>query len=300
VISALLPEVTPALSVLVEAAGSTSRLEVTTVTDDGYVLNISEPTLARVYNVLYGGKDNFAVDRDAAELLIAAFPTAPLEAADSRYFALRAVRWLAQSGVRQFLELGAGFPLWTGVHDILHEELSDSGELGAVLYVADDHLAAVHLRALAASTFRVQTEVLDGDIRKPDEILESPELRRTLDLSRPVGLLLDSVLPHCEDDAVVAVQRLIAALPSGSSVVLSHTTADFLSPHLRESLAGLPSYLRLRLRSREEIAEYLAGLELMEPGWVSTGRWRPDLEPRRTIDSDHPNPLSYGVVARKG
>jgi hypothetical protein len=73
VISALLPEVTPALSVLVEAAGSTSRLEVTTVTDDGYVLNISEPTLARVYNVLYGGKDNFAVDRDAAELLIAAF-----------------------------------------------------------------------------------------------------------------------------------------------------------------------------------------------------------------------------------
>jgi hypothetical protein len=266
--------------------------------DDAYVLDTSVPTLARVYNYLLGGKDNFAPDRDAARVLIQAFPTAQLEALASRYFVLRAVRWLTQSGVRQFIEIGAGFPLGSGLHHIVDEELRQSGELGAVLYVADDHLAAVHSRALVTNTSQVRTDVLDGDVRKPDEILDSRELNRTLDLTLPVGLVLGSMLSHCEDVAVEAVHRLIGALPSGSFVALSHVTGDFLSPQFRESLARLPPCLPLRLRSQEQISEFVASLKVMDPGWVPAARWRPELEPRRTLDSDHPNPLSYGVVAR--
>ena len=260
-------------------------------------LVVNEPSMARVYNVLLGGKDNFTADRHAAQQLIDVLPTAELEAADNRRFILRAVRSLVRAAVRQFLDVGAGIPHWESVHEIVHEELRGHAEQGRVLYVDTDALAVVHSRALLPSTRRVTTGVLDGDLRKPDEILSSPELARTLDLSQPVGLLLGAVLPHCED-AVSAVRRLIEALPSGSYVVLSHVTADFLSPHFRARVATLQPCMTFRLRSRQEIAEYVVGLDLIEPGWVTTARWRPDVQPCSAIGGDHSNPLSYAVVAQ--
>jgi hypothetical protein len=270
---------------------------VSVVTDRGF--STREPSGARIYDLLLGGKDNFLIDLEAANRLITALPAARMEARENRSFILRAVRYLADAGVRQFLDIGVGLPDHRNVHQVLDAVLlRDGGETGRVLYVDNDPLAVVHGRVLLTVAERVVTCVLDGDLRKPDEILHSPELASTLDLSRPVGLLLGAVLPHCDDDAVTAVQRLIKALPSGSYVVLSHVTADFLSPETRDRVAGWQPCMTFRLRTREEIAEFLAGLNPVEPGWVTTSRWRPELEPRPAYAGGSENPLCYGVVAQ--
>jgi hypothetical protein len=266
------------------------------VTDWGF--STSEPSGARIYDLLLGGKDNFLIDHEAAHRLIAAFPAARIEARENRSFILRAVQYLAEAGVRQFLDIGAGFQDNRNVHQVLDAVLlRDGGETGRVLYVDNDPIAVVHGRALLTGAERVATCVLDGDLRKPDEILHSPELASTLDLSRPVGLLLGAVLPHCDDDAVAAVQRLIRALPSGSYVALSHVTADFLAPQEQAQAAALRPCVPFQLRTRDEIAEFLAGLTMVEPGWVTTSHWRPELEPYPGRSGWSENPLCYGVVA---
>lgn len=260
--------------------------------------NSTEPNAARIYDVLLGGKDNFAADRLAADRLLAAFPMAALEARENRAFMLRAVRYMAGHGVRQLLDVGVGLPTGQAVHEVLHEALQGQKGAGRVLYVDNDPLVLTHARALLLGGESVGIAVLDADLAKPDELLGIPKLSETLDLAAPVGLLLGAVLPSCEDEALSAVRQLAGALPTGSYIALSHVTFDFLTSIDRERAARFQPCLTLRFRSRQEIAECLTGLELIEPAWVSTSRWQPD--PRSLPDADLGdwNPLSYGLVAK--
>jgi hypothetical protein len=259
----------------------------------------TQPSTARIYDALLGGKDNFGADREAAARLIHIFPPAPLAARENRAFVLRAVRHLAEQGVRQFLDVGVGMPTWPTVREALSEALPDEGECGRVLYVDNDPLVLVHARALLTGGSRVEAAVLAADLCEPDGILSSQELAATIDLSRPVGLVLGAVLHSCEDESYPAVSRLVAALPSGSYVVLSHATLDFLSAAERDRFAALePCCVTFRPRSRQEIAHYVAGLDLIEPGWVSTARWRPALQPHPLDPTTDHTSLSYAVVAR--
>jgi hypothetical protein len=261
-------------------------------------LDLERPNAARIYDVLLGGKDNFGLDRTSVKELLRAFPAAATEAVDNRRFILRAVRFLARAGVRQFLDIGVGLPRAPNVHEVLHEELSGGDERGRVLYVDVDALAAVHARALLTSTDRVATDVFEGDLYRCEDILASKELARTIDLSLPVGLLLGAVLPHCGDGSVPAVRRLIEALSSGSHVVVSHYTLDFLEPDDRDRAASFPSCLPWWPRSRSQLAGYLDGLDVIDPGWVGTAQWRPELNPMPHWNTGEQSPLSYAVVAR--
>ncbi|MCM4085183.1 SAM-dependent methyltransferase [Paractinoplanes hotanensis] len=256
------------------------------------------PDPARRYNDLLGGKDNFAADRASSAEIAKVFPTVRVAARENRSFLLRAVRYLAaDKGIRQFLDIGAGMPMSSGVHEIAQQV----DPAARVLYVDHSELVAAHIRALAVSTEEGITAFLDGDLRQPQQILTSPELTSTLDMSRPVALILAAVLHFCtdKDDPYTAVRAMIEALPSGSYVVCSHATFDPVDDRVRRRLAKLVDsglHGPFQARSRDEVAKFLDGLELEPPGLVSTIAWQPEHDPP-AMGEEH-EAVSYAAVGR--
>ena len=196
------------------------------------------PHPARVYDYLLGGKDNFAADRAAAEQLIAVSPGVREGVRAHRAFLRRAVRYLAaEAGMKQFLDIGTGIPTQGNTHEVAQEIVPEA----RVAYVDNDPIVLVHGRALLTSHPAGKTTVIEADLRRPEEILAHPDVRDTIDFSRPVALILAGVLHFLtdEEDPHGVVERLKAAVPSGSHLLLSHVTLDF-APGVSQEEAGKP------------------------------------------------------------
>jgi S-adenosyl methyltransferase len=263
-------------------------------------LQTDRPHPARVYDYLLGGKDNFAADRAAAEAGLQANPNSRIPPRENRAFLRRAVRFLArEAGVGQFLDIGTGIPTSPNVHEIAQ----DIEPRARIVYVDNDPIVLAHARALLTVGPAGKAAYIDADLRDVEGILGSADLRDTLDLSRPVALLLIAIMHFIpdEDDPWGLAGRLLDALPSGSFLALSHLTGDF-DPAAWEGVAAVyrRSGVIMRVRSRPEIERFFAGLDLVEPGVVSLPRWRPD--PSDIGRPDMPDDAAvsvYGAIARK-
>ena len=261
-------------------------------------LQTDRPHPARVYDYLLGGKDNFAADRAAAEQGIKANPASRTPPRENRAFLRRAVRFLAaERGIDQFLDIGTGIPSAPNVHHVAQE----ANPAARIVYVDNDPIVLAHARALLTGSPAGRTEYLDADLRDVDTILASPRLRDTLDLDRPVGLLLIAILHFIgdDDDPEAIVARLLAALPSGSFLVLSHLTGDF-APEAWERVAAIyrRTGVTMQVRPRARIERFFTGLELVEPGLAVLPRWRPD-GPNPDGEVTDADVSVYGGVARK-
>ncbi|GAA2148011.1 SAM-dependent methyltransferase [Kitasatospora kazusensis] len=243
------------------------------------------PHPARMYDYFLGGKDNFPADRAAAEQVMAISPMVRISALANRAFLQRAVRYLAELGVGQFLDIGTGIPTAGNTHEVARRVNPDS----RVAYLDNDPIVLVHSRALLAGAGHGSATVVQGDLRDPAAILADPQIREVLDLGQPVALLLFAVLHFIDDrdDPYGLVRHLVDALPSGSYLALSHGTADFLSP--ADAAKGPAVYrsatAQLTMRSREQVLRFFDGLELTDPGLVTAPLWRPD-QPARPTDAE--------------
>ena len=236
---------------------------------------------ARRYNYFLGGKDNFQADRESGDAIARFFPTIRVAALENRSFLSRAVDFLVrEAGVRQFLDIGTGIPTANNTHEVAQGLAPDA----RVVYVDNDPIVLVHARALLTSTPDGRTAYIDADLRRPEQILQDPELRTTLDMSQPVALMLIAVLHFItdRDDPLGIVRTLVDALPSGSYVAITNVTTDFMPAHIKaeaESSQATARYGDIRFRTLDEVARFFEGLELVEPGVVSITDWRAEHEP---------------------
>ncbi|MBO3742548.1 SAM-dependent methyltransferase [Actinoplanes flavus] len=260
----------------------------------GEPLDTGRPHPARVYDVLLGGKDNFAADRAAVAEGLKANPNAATAPRQNRAFLRRTVRYLAESGVRQFLDIGTGLPTSPNVHEVAQAV----NPAARIVYADNDPLVLAHARALLTSTPEGRTAYVDADLEDGAAILDAPELRNVLDLGEPVAVLMFALLHFVVDDhdPYGIVEKLMTRLPSGSHLVISHITAD----HDPESWARFTEIMRrqgidARLRGRAEVERFFTGLELVDPGVVPILSWRPE-EPTGFTDAQV---ALYGGVGRK-
>ncbi|WP_137991943.1 SAM-dependent methyltransferase [Streptomyces vilmorinianum] len=239
-------------------------------------IDISVPSVSRMYDFYLGGSHNFEVDREAARKAMEFMPGLPKIMQANRAFMRRAVRFAVDNGVTQFLDIGSGIPTFGNVHEVAQAASPEA----RVVYVDHDPVAVAHSRAVLEGNDRVA--VVAADLRKPQEILGSPEVGQLLDLDKPVALLLVAVLHFLEDEDEPrrAVADLLDALAPGSLVVLTHASYEGI-PLTQEQAAGTVGVYRnirnpLVMRSHAEIARFFEGCALIEPGLVSMPDWRPD------------------------
>ncbi|GAB2833454.1 SAM-dependent methyltransferase [Actinoallomurus bryophytorum] len=235
------------------------------------------PSEARVLDYLLGGKDNFAADREAAERAIALAPELPMMALESRKFLGRAVRFLADEGIRQFVDIGCGLPTQNNAHEVAQAAAPES----RVVYVDIDPVVVSHASAILAGDER--TGVIQADMREPDKILAHPGLRHLIDLDEPVAILLVSAFTAIPEDEVALdiVARLRQAISSGSWMVISHPISDsrpqvaeqIAAMYQAKDLSGAPR--RHDIRSRAEVEPYFDKLDMADPGIVRLPAWRP-------------------------
>jgi trans-aconitate methyltransferase len=250
------------------------------------------PHIARIYDYWLGGKDNFAADRRAAEAAVAAAPGIKPGVRANRRFLGRAVRYMAEAGVRQYLDIGTGIPTADNTHQVAQSIAPDA----RIVYVDNDPIVLAHARALLTSDPEGVTDYIDADARDAEAILAGAG--QTLDLSRPVGVMLMAIL-HCipdEDDPYQLVRSLLGGVPGGSFLAISHPARK------QEAVAGGGEEVLNRsydqnvtLRSREQVSRFFDGLDLVEPGVVPVTQWRPD----SPLDRDSPWLPIVGGVARK-
>jgi len=249
--------------------------------------------IARVYDYWLGGKDNFSADRVAGDEALAAFPGLISSVRANRAFLARVVRHLArEEGISQFLDIGTGIPAANNTHEVAQSVVAGA----RVVYVDNDPMVLSHARALLASGSGGATDYLDADLRDTGVILE--HAARTLDFSRPVGVMLVAVLHliRDEDDPAGLIARLMDAVPPGSTLTISHVPNDMhagamseMSDRLNRLLSQPSTY-----RSQAQVTGFFAGLELIEPGVVPIQRWRPD-----TRQEAEAVAAMWGGVARK-
>jgi len=254
----------------------------------------SKPNVARVYDYLLGGKDNFTVDKMYGER-IANLPGVRAGVRAQRALLGRVVRYMvADAGIRQLLDIGAGLPTEENVHQIAQRV----DPATRVVYVDNDPVVLAHAKALLAENPAVA--VAEGDLRDPAGIIGNPVVRAHLDWTRPIGLLLSGIMHQIMDDERPAelTAELIAALPSGSYVFihhlldLDHPAAVQLGQYLERAFG------RARFRTADQVRELFCGLDLVEPGLVLVSEWRPD-EDAAGRDGPPPLGLACAGVARK-
>src|SRR5215510_3571228 len=229
---------------------------------------------ARVYDYWLGGKDNFAADREAAERVLAVAPGLRFRVHANRAFLGRATRYLAaEAGIRQFLDIGTGIPAAGNTHEVAQRAAPDS----RVVYVDNDPIVLLHAQALLRGSPEGATDYLQADLRDPGVILD--RAAAVLDFGRPVAVMLLGVLHLIQDaeDPWDIVARLMAATPAGSFLTISHPAIDI---HHTQADAQRVYNERVAtpqtLRTREQVARFFTGLELVEPGLVQVHQWRPD------------------------
>lgn len=252
---------------------------------------------ARMYDFYLGGKDNFAVDRAAAQKMIdASGGNVSHGVRTNRAFLQRAVRLLAEAGTDQFLDIGTGIPTQGNTHEIAQQVNPQA----RVAYVDNDPIVLSHARALLAD--HGTTTAIQADLRDPASILTDPQVTATLDFSRPVAVIAIGMLMFLTDgeDPHARIRELMAAVPAGSHLVITHVTQDF-APEAAQR--GAAAYERasatMTMRSREQVLSFFDGLELLDPGVVQAAYWRPDgpLPEVSTLPGGHA--WLYGGVAVK-
>jgi hypothetical protein len=241
----------------------------------GPVIDTTTSHSARVWNYWLGGKDNYPVDQATGDKVREMYPDIVDLARAARGFLIRAVTYLArEEGVRQFLDIGTGLPTAMNTHEVAQAVAPES----RVVYVDNDPLVLAHARALLASSPQGATDYIDADVHDPDTIIG--EAKRTLDFSRPVAISLIAIVHHITDyrQARAIVGRLVEAVPPGSYLILSHSTNVVYGDKSDAAVGRWNQFGKppVTLRSLEEISGFFEGLEVLEPGLVSTPRWRPD------------------------
>jgi len=274
-------------------AGSGGSTQAGRNTGAAPVIDTNTAHPARVYDYWLGGKDNFAADREAAKLALQAYPQLAEAVKSNRAFLARAVRYLTgEAGIRQFLDIGTGIPAANNTHQVAQREAPDS----RIVYVDNDPIVLLHARALLKSTPEGACDYIQADLRDPETILA--EAARTLDFGKPVALMLLAILQFIadEEDPYALVSRLMAALPSGSYLVVSHPTDDFNPNRQGESIQRYNERVadQATLRGHDETERFFAGLEIVAPGVVAVAEWRPGSD----LDSARPSSMWCGV-ARK-
>jgi hypothetical protein len=249
---------------------------------------------ARRYNYWLGGKDNFAADRASGDAVEAAMPTIRLMATENRRFLGRAARFLAEHGIRQFLDVGTGIPAPGNTHEVVQAV----DPTAKIVYVDNDPIVLSHARALLTSAPSGTVDYLDADLRQPRTILA--DAAKTLDFTQPVGLLLVAVLHFIRDDEDPQgiVTTLLDALPSGSYLVATHATWEFTPAEVVEKLQAANPDGRFVPRDGSAFVRFFDGLEPVSPGLISVAHWRSEDE------AEQPRPAAedvscFGYVARK-
>jgi S-adenosyl methyltransferase len=256
-------------------------------------IDTTKPSVARVYDAILGGKDNFAADRAVAAQAVKATGDGGKGARLNRAALGRAVRFMCRQGVTQFLDLGSGLPTAQNTHQIAQAV----NPAARVVYVDNDPSAYVHGQALL--TGDASTVVVLADIREPDNLLarlDSPD--GFLDFAQPIGLILNAVIHHVldEEDPYGIVARYKEVLAPGSYLQLTHFCDSSQQARANEQVLK-KSLGRGQIRSREQIARFFDGLDLVEPGLVYLPEWRPDEPVRRPLDPG--SMLMLGGVGRK-
>jgi hypothetical protein len=257
---------------------------------------LDRPNVARMWDYFLGGAHNFAVDREVAEQLIKLYPDVPLAAQTNRAFLRRAVQFLTASGIQQFLDIGSGIPTAGNVHEVAQRANPDA----RVVYVDIEPVAVAHSRAILQGV--PTATAIQADARQPEELLKHPEVRRMLDWTQPIGMLLLAVLHFVPDDAdaLRIVRTLREAMPSGSYMVLTHGTTEQIEEagraQVEQVYRGATS--PIHFRTREQIAQFFEGFELVAPGLVYVPLWRPESEDDLLLDNPHRS-NGYAGVGRK-
>ena len=238
-------------------------------------LQVDRPHGARVYDYLLGGKTNYAADREQAAKILESIPSAVASAKVNRAFIHRAARHLVREhGIRQFLDIGTGIPTSPNLHEIAQS----IDPTARVVYADNDPIVLTHSRALHTSSPEGATAYIQADATEPERILESAELRDTLDLKQPVAITLCLLLHWLPDgyDAYGMVRTLLDAVPGGSALMITHVTKDFDDRvgGIEEDFKGTGS--SVRTRTREQVERFFDGLEFIDPGLQAPQHWRPD------------------------
>ncbi|RMI27837.1 SAM-dependent methyltransferase [Streptomyces triticirhizae] len=259
-------------------------------------VDVNVPSVARIYDYALGGKDNYAVDREAFDMLERTAPSTRPLAINNRRFLQRAVRILSEEyGIRQFVDHGSGLPTQDNVHQIAQR----SDPEARVVYIDNDPIVLAHGRALLEEN--TNTAVIQADFRDTEGIFGHPEVERLIDFDEPVAALFVSVL-HCipdEDDPAGLVRRVTERLAPGSFLVINQLVSD--DPELRSSITTFMNESTGgrwgRVREQTDVRRYFEGLEILEPGLVEISTWRPDsdLGPKQKTEEW----IEFGGVARK-
>jgi hypothetical protein len=255
-------------------------------------IDVSTPSIARAYDVVLNGKDNFEVDRTFVAEIVKVVPEIYDVATYNREILGRGVRFLADQGIRQFLDLGSGLPTVQNTHHVAQGAAPES----RVVYVDNDPIVLAHGRALLAENDR--TAVVTADLRDPESVLNDPAVKALIDFDQPVAIMLVGILHHLNDDEDPQgiVDAYMNAAPSGSHLFITHFCASS-----QEARDAEVKYLALlgtgRFRKPEEITAYFDGYDLLEPGVVPNPLWRPDGDV--PTDLTVGQKLMYGGVARK-
>jgi len=225
---------------------------------------------ARVYDYVLGGKDNWPVDREVAERVLSVLPNARDEALANRAFLRRTVRYAAERGVTQFLDIGTGIPTVGPTHETAHAV----EPAARIVYVDNDPIVLTHARALLVNDDL--TYVIQADVRRPRSLLDHPETRRRLDFTRPIALMFVGLLYFVTDDELDGlIEQYTRELAPGSLMLLSHAID---SPETRATQAVYKATAPLIPRGLGQIADLFGDWELVEPGLVPVHDWRPDGE----------------------
>ncbi|MFI0239238.1 SAM-dependent methyltransferase [Streptomyces sp. NPDC016845] len=247
---------------------------------------------ARVWNFWLGGKDHYEVDEQVGSMVTSMYPSIGEVARADRAFLGRAVGFLAgEAGIRQFLDIGTGLPTANNTHEVAQRIAPDA----RVVYVDNDPIVLTHARALLTSSDEGATHYVDADARDPRAIVKAAS--ETLDLEKPVAVMLLGILNFVvdTDEATSIVHRLVEAIPSGSYVVLTHPTLELGGEGNEAAMKFWNENATppITARTGAEIAAFVDGLEIVEPGLVSCARWRTE------EGEEGPLVAQFGVVARK-
>ncbi|MFG1703743.1 SAM-dependent methyltransferase [Nonomuraea sp. M3C6] len=255
-------------------------------------IDVTRPSVARMYDYYLGGKDNFEIDREAVGRVEKAMPEIRQLAQENRAFLRRAVRYMARQGIRQFIDIGSGLPTVGNTHEIAQEIVPDA----RVVYVDNDPVVLQHGRAILATD--VNTTVAAADMRHPAEVLGHPETVKLIDFHEPVGVLMIAMTHFLTMDERPSIMgHLRDALPSGSHLTATHVTRD---GHSADAVAQIETVYAatptpIYFREHAEVARFFDGFDLVDPGLVTIDTWRPD--------PDDPAPAAtkwlYGGVGRK-
>jgi hypothetical protein len=260
------------------------------------LVDFTVPNVARIYDCLLGGKDNFEVDRQAATKLMQVVPDAPHAARANRMFLHRAVKYLAASeGIRQFIDIGTGLPTQGNTHEIVRSVNMHA----RVMYVDYDPVVVTHARALLEKGNEQNVSVHTADLRRPKDIIMRAIESKLINLDKPVAILLVAILHFIRDDEdpYGIVDTLKDAMPSGSYLALTHVTHDAVPEEDMRQAEEVYSSATAPIvtRSLEDVTQFFSGLDVVTPGVVDVNEWRPG--PGELLT--HARTIFYGGVAMK-